>query len=226
MCSSQINVYDAANIAALQHEFMIISLSEMSREKKSHSMNRKKIIIKKYGNRRLYDTAHSRYINQDEVAEMVRDGRDVQVVDAATGEDLTRLVLTQIIVEHAKEPGSAFPLDILRQMVVAYGKATQENTLKYTKAVLDMYQNAYQAITPPLSPFEFIQEPTPSSKDPRAPWGSGTAPGATASSQRTKEEPVGVDELKQRIEDLESMVSRLAPGKKERKRKGKSRRTS
>ena len=109
-------------------------------------MNRKKIIIKKYGNRRLYDTAHSRYINQDEVAEMVRDGRDVQVVDAATGEDLTRLVLTQIIVEHAKEPGSAFPLDILRQMVVAYGKATQENTLKYTKAVLDMYQNAYQAI--------------------------------------------------------------------------------
>jgi polyhydroxyalkanoate synthesis repressor PhaR len=189
-------------------------------------MNRKKIIIKKYGNRRLYDTTHSRYINQDEVAEMVRDGRDVQVVDAATGEDLTRLVLTQIIVEHAKEPGSAFPLDILRQMVVAYGKATQENTLKYTKAVLDMYQNAYQAIAPPLSPFEFIQRagaPPPAA----SPWGARTAPASpTAETPREKDKTAGVDELKQRIEELESMVSRLAPGKKERKRKGKSRRTS
>jgi polyhydroxyalkanoate synthesis repressor PhaR len=198
----------------------------------SDSMNRKKIIIKKYGNRRLYDTTNSRYINQDEVAEMVRDGRDVQVVDAATGEDLTRLVLTQIIVEHAKDPGSAFPLDILRQMVVAYGKATQENTLKYTKAVLDMYQNAYRAIAPPLNPFEFINGPVQSSNESRGAWGSGRAPApAAADSQGQKEEPVGVDELKQRIEELESMVSRIAPGKtapekKERKRKGKSRRNS
>ena len=193
------------------------------------SMNRKKIIIKKYGNRRLYDTTNSRYINQDEVAEMVRDGRDVQVVDAVTGEDLTRLVLTQIIVEHAKDPGSAFPLDILRQMVVAYGKATQDNTLKYTKAVLDMYQNAYRAIAPPLNPFEFIQGPAPSSNESQGAWGSGTAPAsAAAGSQRQKEKPVGVDELKQRIEELESMVSRIAPGKiaagkKERRRKRKSR---
>jgi len=92
-------------------------------------MNRKPMIIKKYENRRLYDTTNSRYINQDEVAQMVRDGHDVQVVDAATGEDLTRLVLTQIIVEQAKAPDSTFPLDVLRQMVVASGKATQETTL-------------------------------------------------------------------------------------------------
>jgi polyhydroxyalkanoate synthesis repressor PhaR len=190
-------------------------------------MNRKKVIIKKYGNRRLYDTTNSRYINQDEVAEMVRDGRDVQVVDAATGEDLTRLVLTQIIVENAKEPGSAFPLDILRQMVVAYGRATQENTLKYTKAVLDMYQNAYRAIAPPLNPFEFIQGPgAPPPAVPQAPWGSRTAPGSpTADTHREKDETVGVDELKQRIEELESLVSQLAHGKTERKRKRKSRRT-
>ena len=57
-------------------------------------MNRKPVIIKKYENRRLYDTTNSRYINQDEVAQMLQSGYDVQVVDAATGEDLTRLVLT------------------------------------------------------------------------------------------------------------------------------------
>jgi polyhydroxyalkanoate synthesis repressor PhaR len=189
-------------------------------------MNRKTVVIKKYGNRRLYDTTNSRYINQDEVAEMVQEGRDVQVVDAATGEDLTRLVLTQIIVEHAKEPNSAFPLDILRQMVVACGKATQENTLKYTKAVLDMYQNAYRAIAPPLNPFEFIQAPGASRPvAPPAPWNSQTVEDSSAASSARshKNEPTGVDELKRRIDELESLVSRLgARKKKERARKGKS----
>ncbi len=64
----------------------------------------------------------------------------------------TRLVLTQIIVEHAKAPDSAFPIDVLRQMVVASGRATQEGAVNYMKAVFDMYQNAYRAITPPLAP--------------------------------------------------------------------------
>jgi polyhydroxyalkanoate synthesis repressor PhaR len=188
-------------------------------------MNRKPVIIKKYGNRRLYDTTHSRYINQDEVAQMVRDGHAIQVVDAATGEDLTRLVLTQIIVEHAKEPDSPFPLDILRQMVVASGKATQEATLKYTKAVLDMYQNAYRAMAPPLSPFEFIQTPAPPrSNVPEAPWGSEPAEGShrAGTPEQKKHEPAEVDELKQRVEELESLVSKLGTGKPVRKRKGKS----
>jgi polyhydroxyalkanoate synthesis repressor PhaR len=182
-------------------------------------MNRQTVIIKKYGNRRLYDVTHSRYINQDEVAQMVREGREVKVVDAATGEDLTRLVLTQIVVESAKEPDSAFPLDILRQMVVACGKATQENTLKYTKAVLDMYQNAYRAMSPPLNPFEFIQ--TPSGPRPVAPPAAEGSSPAGASQQ--SDETTGVDELKQRIGELEALVSELGAKKTQSKRKGKSR---
>src|SRR5208283_2646724 len=133
----------------------------------------KTVVIKKYGNRRLYDATHSRYINQNEVAQIIREGNDVQVVDVATGEDLTRLVLTQIIVENAKESDSTFPLDILRQMVVAGGRATQETTLKYMKTVLDMYENAYRAMAPPASPFEFIQTATaPPPAGPQVPWGS------------------------------------------------------
>src|ERR1700741_3615727 len=99
----------------------------------------KKIIIKKYENRRLYDVTHSRYVNLDEVARAVQDGYDVQVLDASTGEDLTRLVLTQIITENAKAPDSVFPLDILKEMVVASGKASQESALIYMRAVADMY---------------------------------------------------------------------------------------
>ena len=78
-------------------------------------MDQKTVVIKKYENRRLYDTTNSRYVNLEEVAQLVQSGKDVQVVDAATGEDLTRLVLTQIIVEDAKTPNSNFPLDVLRR---------------------------------------------------------------------------------------------------------------
>ena len=73
------------------------------------------VIIKKYENRRLYDATNSRYVNLEEVAQLVQQGCDVQVVDAASGEDITRLILTQIIAEGAKSSGSNFPLDILRQ---------------------------------------------------------------------------------------------------------------
>ena len=111
-------------------------------------MHPEKIVIKKYGNRRLYDTTNSQYVNLDEVARMVRDGRDIQVVDAVTGEDLTRTVLTQIVVEQSKGEDSAFPLDVLRQMIAASGKATRDAALTYVKAVSEMYQNAYRTVAP------------------------------------------------------------------------------
>jgi len=179
------------------------------------STARKPVIIKKYENRRLYDTTHSRYINQDEIAHLIRQGREVQVLDAATGEDLTRLVLTQIIVEDAKEPDSAFPLDILRQMVVASGKATQDNTLKYMKAVLDMYQNAYRSLTPPLGPFEFI----PRSAAPQEATASHPAGNAPSRADDTRH----AQELQQRVEELEALVAKLGSGKKRVKSKAKSR---
>src|SRR5580692_4787672 len=105
-------------------------------------MKPKSILIKKYENRRLYDATNSRYVNLDEVAKMMQNGDSVRVVDSTTGEDITRLILTQIIVEDAKAPDSSFPLDVLRQMVIASGKAGQESTLKYMKAMLDFYQKS------------------------------------------------------------------------------------
>ena len=74
------------------------------------------VVIKKYGNRRLYDTSTSRYINLEELSDLVRNGNEVKVVDAKTGEDLTRLTLMQIIVEDAKEERAPLPLELLRQL--------------------------------------------------------------------------------------------------------------
>jgi len=184
-------------------------------------MNRKPVVIKKYENRRLYDTTNSRYINQDEVAQMLKNGYEVQVVDAATGEDLTRLVLTQIIVEQAKAPDSAFPLDILRQMVVASSRVTQESTLKYMKTVVDMYQNAYRAMTPPLNPFEFMQPPSASRPAPPVSSDAEKADGnrETRVSSRARTGGDDVNELKRRVAELESLVA-----KRPRKRKAAPRR--
>src|SRR5439155_20923440 len=120
---------------------------------KCQIMAKKTVVIKKYENRRLYDTTNSRYVNLEEVAQMLQQGNDVQVVDASTNEDITRLILTQVIVEDAKTPNSTFPLDLLRQMVVASGRASQESALKYMKTMLEIYQNTYRAMVPPINPF-------------------------------------------------------------------------
>jgi len=84
---------------------------------------RSAVIIKKYPNRRLYDTSSGRYVNLEDVAAMIRQGADVQVVDARTGEDLTAVVLTQIIVEDVRGGPAGLPLDLLRYLVMATDRA-------------------------------------------------------------------------------------------------------
>ena len=169
-------------------------------------MDRKPVVIRKYENRRLYDTAGSRYVNLDEVAEMVRAGADVQVVDAATGDDITRVVLTQIIVDDAKAPGSSFPVDMLRQMVVASGRVSQESMLKYMRTMFDMYQNAYRTFAPPAAPFDFMGMMGGAPRGPVEP-----PPPAAAPPQASPPPPVDeVGELKRRVEELESAIARAA----------------
>jgi polyhydroxyalkanoate synthesis regulator phasin len=150
----------------------------------------------------------------------VRDGCDVRVVDATTGEDLTRLTLAQIVLEDAKTPDSVFPLDVLRQMILASGRATQENALQYVKAMVDMYQNAYRALPAPLNPFDLLQ----------GRWGQPPAAQAPTDGLPSREEQSSVfqakssevDELKRRVEELESLLTKLVPRKG--KPKPKSRR--
>jgi len=105
------------------------------------------VVIKKYGNRRLYDTAASRYINLDDIAALIREGKDVKVVDAKTGQDLTRVTLTQIITEDAKEKPTGLPLELLRQLIVASDEVRQEFIMWYLKSALDTYQKVQDAVT-------------------------------------------------------------------------------
>jgi polyhydroxyalkanoate synthesis repressor PhaR len=183
-------------------------------------MAQKTVVIKKYENRRLYDTTNSRYVNLEEVAQLLQQGNDVQVLDASSGEDITRLILTQIIVEDAKTPESNFPLDLLRQMVVASGRASQESALKYMKTMLDLYQSTYRAMPSPLNPFDFMQTARPNQEAPRNRDASAIPERPPA--RETRADPsdtAEVKELKSRMAELEKLVSTLAKPKSKPRRK-------
>ncbi|HZM11320.1 MAG TPA: polyhydroxyalkanoate synthesis regulator DNA-binding domain-containing protein [Candidatus Limnocylindrales bacterium] len=104
-------------------------------------MNPARIVIKKYPNRRLYDTSASRYINLEDIGELIRKGKDVQVVDAQTGEDLTRVTLTQVIVDDAKQQPTGLPLELLRQLIMSSDEVGREFIMWYLKSAYDAYQN-------------------------------------------------------------------------------------
>jgi polyhydroxyalkanoate synthesis repressor PhaR len=109
-------------------------------------MKSSSVIIKKYGNRRLYDTAASRYINLDDIALLIRGGKDVKVVDSKSGQDLTRVTLTQIITEDAKDKPTGLPLELLRQLIVASDEVRQEFIMWYLKSAFDTYQKVQDAV--------------------------------------------------------------------------------
>ncbi|REJ73409.1 MAG: hypothetical protein DWQ36_02355 [Acidobacteria bacterium] len=97
------------------------------------------VVIRKYENRRLYDTQASKYINLERVAEMVREGIDVRVVEVKTDRDVTRQVLTQIIVESSREKGGP-PLEFLRDLVRANDKAHRDFFQWYLASAAEVYQ--------------------------------------------------------------------------------------
>jgi polyhydroxyalkanoate synthesis repressor PhaR len=98
------------------------------------------VIIKKYANRRLYDTESSTYITLERLAEMVRQKREFQVVDAKSGEDITRSVLTQIIMDEESRGSTMLPVTFLRQLISMYGDQMQSVVPQYLEASLDALQ--------------------------------------------------------------------------------------
>jgi polyhydroxyalkanoate synthesis repressor PhaR len=85
----------------------------------------KPVVVKKYANRRLYNTASSSYVTLDDLAKMIKEGGDFVAQDAKTGEDITRSVLTQIIVEQEQKGQNLLPISFLRQLISFYGDSMQ-----------------------------------------------------------------------------------------------------
>ena len=105
-----------------------------------------KVTIKKYANRRLYDTESSTYITLDRLAQMVREGREFEVVDAKSGEDITRQVLTQIIVDEEARGATMLPINFLKQLIGLYGNSMQNFVPSYLEAAMDAFQRNQSAV--------------------------------------------------------------------------------
>ena len=165
-------------------------------------MQTSSVIIKKYGNRRLYDTAASRYVNLDDIAAFIREGKEVKVVDAKTGRDLTRVTLTQIITEDAKEKPTGLPLELLRQLIVASDEVRQEFIMWYLKSAFDTYQKVQDAVQSRLGE---VQSAVLSPVDIMARFlGGGASPAAAP-------QPVSeVEALRQRVAELEARLVKTA----------------
>jgi polyhydroxyalkanoate synthesis repressor PhaR len=157
------------------------------------------VVIKKYGNRRLYDTAGSRYVNLDQIAALIRQGREVRVVDAKTGQDLTRVTLTQIITEDAKDKPTGLPLELLRQLIMASDQVRQEFVMWYLKSAFDTYQKVQDAVQSRLGE---IQSAILSPVDMMKQFLSGPQP-----TPPVHESGSDVDALRKRVAELEARLS-------------------
>ena len=105
-----------------------------------------KVTIKKYANRRLYDTEQSSYITLDRLAAMIREGRDFEVIDAKSGEDITHQVLTQIIVDEESRGTTMLPVNFLRELIGMYGGQVQSAVPQYLEAAMDAFKKNQQAM--------------------------------------------------------------------------------
>jgi len=104
------------------------------------------IIIKKYANRRLYNTDTSSYITLDDLAKMVRENVDFHVLDAKTGDDITHTILTQIIVEEESHGSHMLPVSFLRDLIRMYGNSMQAMMPSYLEASMTNLQKNREQI--------------------------------------------------------------------------------
>ena len=190
------------------------------------------ITIKKYANRRLYNTATSSYVTLDHLSQMVKDGVDFVVYDAKTGEDITRSVLTQIIVEEEGKGGqNLLPISFLRQLIGYYGDSlggvlpryleySMNSFLRNEQQMRQYMQNALDGLFP-FNPFEEVGKQNmaifenamkmfapfyPPGQQPVPPSAAPSAPPAAG-------EPAAqaaVDDLQTRLDRLQQQIDELS----------------
>jgi polyhydroxyalkanoate synthesis repressor PhaR len=166
-----------------------------------------KATIRKYGDRRLYDATASRYVKLEDIARMVREGIEVEVLDARSGKDLTRVILTQIIVENARDREMGPPLALLRQLIMASDKVTHEFLASYLNSAMELYQKAQQTFQTKISdarsvvstPLDFMRRMV-----------AGQAPAAQEGE---------MEELRRRVQELEARLVEI--GERPRRKPGK-----
>ena len=189
------------------------------------------VIIKKYANRRLYNTQTSTYVTLDHLCEMVKEGTEFEVRDARTGDDITRSVLTQIIFEEEAKGQSLLPIKFLRQLIRFYGDSLQGFVPGYLDMSMDSFTKNQEAMRnriaeafgggsqvietmtrQNLAMFErAMQMFSPFAPKPRA--GGDEEPKANGSSEAKARPAEDISELKNEIEEMRRQLAELSQRK-------------
>ena len=184
------------------------------------------IVIKKYANRRLYDTSTSQYVTLDYLRDLVKKGTDFQVIDAKSGEDLTRGVLAQIIFEEESRGANLLPVEFLRQLIGFYGDSLQSVVPGYLQMSMNSFSQQQEefrdrmteAMTSPQASMAMIEEQTRRNMEMfgqamrmfspfTAAAGAAPASGETAPAAETAEKES--DDVSAMREELDAMRAKL-----------------
>ena len=183
--------------------------------------------IKKYANRRLYNTGTSTYVTLEDLAAMVKEGEDFLVYDAKTGDDITRSVLAQIIFEQENKAGqNLLPTTFLRQLIRFYGDSMQMVVPKYLEQSIDTLTREQEKFRKQLTntfsgtPFAPLEEhvrrnmelfqQTFSMFKPFSPSRNTTSEGEKAPEQASAEEDSNIDELRRQMKEMQDRLDRMS----------------
>ena len=180
------------------------------------------VIIKKYANRRLYNTETSSYITLDHLAAMTREGRDFKVIDAKTEDDITHNVLTQIIMEEESRGQTMLPVNFLRQLIALYGDSMQAMVPGYLEASMESFRRNQEQFKSAVegafanSPFaelakrnmQMFEAATQAFKPGQEVPGAQAAPAAAAAPEAGANDDVSA--LKAELARLQDKIEKLA----------------
>ncbi|PTV97669.1 polyhydroxyalkanoate synthesis repressor PhaR [Rhodobacter aestuarii] len=178
----------------------------------------KPLLIKRYASRRLYNTETSDYVTLEDIASFIRQGREVQIVDLKSGDDLTRQYLLQIIAEHESRGENVLPVDVLTDLVRSYTTQAQSVVPQFLAASFEMLREGqskmmenFSTMPNPMATmpgFEALQRQQEAFlKSMMAGWGAAVGEGdASADGSGGREE---LDAIKKQLADLQSKLSKL-----------------
>jgi len=187
------------------------------------------VTIKKYANRRLYNTGTSTYVTLEDLASMVKGGEDFVVFDAKTGEDITRSVLAQIIFEQENKEGqNLLPINFLRQLIRFYGDSMQMLVPRYLEVSLESLTREQEKFRQQMAqafggtPFGALEEQARRNMEMFerafamfAPFGKRGAQAGTEAAEKSAQPASGnggdeIDDLKRQMEEMQKRLDRLS----------------
>ena len=185
--------------------------------------NDKPLLIKRYASRRLYNTETSDYVTLEDIAAFIREGREVQIIDLKTGDDLTRQYLLQIIAEHESRGENVLPIDVLTDLVRSYATSAQSVVPQFLAASFEMLREGQSKMMENMSQFPNPMASMPGFdalqrqqqaflKSVMGGWGGGEATEAEEKPAKAKpkaREDEDLAAIKKQLAELQDKLSKL-----------------